>query len=757
MTREIGGYFSLELPEGKELYNNCIRLNSARNSLRYIIRAYNIKTIWLPYYTCPVVWQAAHDENCKIKFYHINSELMPEVDFGEDYAVYTNYFGICSGNIKKLVKRYKNLIIDNAQAFYAVPEQGLASFNSPRKFFGVGDGSYLFCKRRLNENFEQDISFERCSHLLIRDDTGAETGYKEFKKNDESLVGQSIKKMSNLTQRILGSIDYTKCKLKRRENFQVLHNALKKTNKLSIKLTDNDVPMVYPYLVENGETLKQKLINNKIFCATYWEEHPKKYFENYLQKNLIPLPIDQRYSIDDMNYILSNILEDRKGRKKYVLTEKTSKNLLQKTWYWLYTKQVNGIQKLILNVKRKCLKIFPLQADLIVVDNWFPAKPFLGFRVAEFKWLLTHVEKCKFITLSKVIYKFSEWKKEKDKLYLFSMPVSVRRYNKNKKLCADTLKIDKSKLSFLEDRPYKAKGAYCLFLTTAYLTRKFFEKNKIPFAFTLFPGEHLKFNNRFSDNMLKQVLTSPMFRGCFITQKIIYDYVVRKGFCDKSKLYYSYGGGFTQYKENTILPKITYPVEKKTIDICFVAFRYMPKGYDKGFDVVLDVAKILVPKYPNLHFHFVGNNTLDDFNKDYSEIQKNLHFYGIQNADFFPQFYAKMDIALSPNRKVNIPYRGFDGFPLQNESCIYGVALFCSDEWKMNDKWREGKDIVIIKPDAKLCADTLDEYLRNMKKVYEIGRNGEKFCKKYFNIEYQQADRAKFLKKYLDIDVKSDF
>ena len=56
--------------------------------------------------------------------------------------------------------------------------------------------------------------------------------------------------------------------------------------------------------------------------------------------------------------------------------EKTSKNLLQKTWYWLYTKQVNGIQKLILNLKRKCLKIFPLQADLIVVDNWFPAKPF---------------------------------------------------------------------------------------------------------------------------------------------------------------------------------------------------------------------------------------------------------------------------------------------------------------------------------------------------------------------------------------------
>ena len=55
------------------------KLNCGRNSIRFIIRTYNIKEIFIPYYTCPSVWQAIKREKCKIKFYHIDKNFLPTI------------------------------------------------------------------------------------------------------------------------------------------------------------------------------------------------------------------------------------------------------------------------------------------------------------------------------------------------------------------------------------------------------------------------------------------------------------------------------------------------------------------------------------------------------------------------------------------------------------------------------------------------------------------------------------------------------
>lgn len=302
--KEIGGYFGLELELKNE--NNSFALNCARNCLRYIIRAYNIKEIYLPYYTCPVVWQSVKRETCEIHFYHIDENFYPVCDFPEDsFILYTNYFGVCARNVKKLAQKYKNLIIDNAQAFY-MPKFGIASFNSIRKFFGVSDGAYLVCDKKLEENFEQDTSYQRFSHLLKRIDVNAQFGYDDFCKNDDSLCNEEIKLMSNLTRSIFASFDVESAKQKRLENFKILNDALCQTNELKFNLDIDDVPMVYPYLIKN-ENLKQKLIKNKIYIATYWSPMPKDYKEGIFQKYLVPLPIDQRYGENEMKRIIEVI------------------------------------------------------------------------------------------------------------------------------------------------------------------------------------------------------------------------------------------------------------------------------------------------------------------------------------------------------------------------------------------------------------------------------------------------------------------
>lgn len=307
--KEIGGYIELEIPEGSSFHENAIAINSGRNGIKYAIRAYKIQKLHVPYYTCPVVWQAIKEEGCDIEFYKINDKLLPDKDFDiNDYVLYTNYFGVCSENIKKLEKKYKNLIIDNAQSFYMQPK-GIASVYSPRKFFGVSDGGYVYCKKQLNNSFKQDFSYNRFSHLLKRLEAGSDFGYKDFQKNDDSLIGEDIKYMSNLTSKLLNSINYELAKQKRLENFKYLETNLKDINLYKFQITD-DVPMYYPFLLENDK-LRMKFIENKIYIAMCWKNLdnivPQNSKELYLQKYLFPLIIDQRYGKAEMDRIIDII------------------------------------------------------------------------------------------------------------------------------------------------------------------------------------------------------------------------------------------------------------------------------------------------------------------------------------------------------------------------------------------------------------------------------------------------------------------
>ena len=310
----IGGYFELELKQSSHYHSDAIKLNTARNCFEYILRAKQYKKVYMPFYTCEVMLEPIRKLNIKYEFYSIDEQLDPvfkkELQADEAF-LYTNYFGLKQKSVEILAKKIgNNLIIDNAQAFFAKPIDGIDTFYSARKFFGVADGAYLYTNTVLPDCFEQDISFDRMSHLLKRVDIGAELAYDDFKNNDNALVSQPIKLMSKLTDKILSGIDYEYIKQIRLKNFIYLHSALKSKNLLHIKNISNSVPMVYPYYTEK-ENIRQKLIENKIYIATYWPNTSEWCSENQIEKKLakmiIPLPIDQRFEKKTMEFIVSNI------------------------------------------------------------------------------------------------------------------------------------------------------------------------------------------------------------------------------------------------------------------------------------------------------------------------------------------------------------------------------------------------------------------------------------------------------------------
>ena len=319
MDSSIGGYFELELPVREEYHNNALRLNTGRNAFEYILKAKGYKKVYLPYYTCDVMMEPIHKMKLDYEFYHIDQSFRPEFVFSsirqEDVFVYNNYFGICDVQTREIAAQCKNLIIDNSQAFYSKPIKGVDTFYSPRKFFGLPDGAYLYTDKLLDYNLEIDISYKRCEHLLGRIDTGAEAHFQTYRENSKSLCDQPILEMSNLTKRLLISLDYNTIADIRRKNFYFIHKELGEKNKIQLDVSSSEVPMVYPLLVDNGALLKQKLIAKKIYVTTYWQNvldwSKSNSFEFNLAQNLIAIPIDQRCNISnhgEIAHIINNIL-----------------------------------------------------------------------------------------------------------------------------------------------------------------------------------------------------------------------------------------------------------------------------------------------------------------------------------------------------------------------------------------------------------------------------------------------------------------
>ena len=275
-----------------DFLDTAILLNSGRNCLRYIVKAYNIREIFIPFYICPVIWQELRKENVKIKFYHIDQNFMPLETFPLDaYILYPNYFGICSKQVEFLAQRYENLILDNALAFFS-EQEGLATFYSPRKFFDINDGGILFVDKKLPDNFEQDED----RFCEIND-------YNSFCKNELSIDNQPIKKMSLKTYATLKQINFAQEKQKRIKMFFSFHKYFAKNNSLKINLTEKDIPYQYPLLSCNVEKIVDFFDKNNIYLIKYGTNLPKYFPEYNFVKNLLLIPMNE----NNLNLILDYV------------------------------------------------------------------------------------------------------------------------------------------------------------------------------------------------------------------------------------------------------------------------------------------------------------------------------------------------------------------------------------------------------------------------------------------------------------------
>ena len=314
--KEYGGYIEFERYYHEEYHKHALAFNTGTNCLVFLIRKKKIKKIYLPYFMCPTAARACDANGIEIEYYHIDKSFRPLLKkrLPEDEYIYlVNYYGqIDNQEISSYQAIYGNVIIDNVQAFFQLPVKGIDTIYSCRKFFGVPDGAYLYTDVRYDlTDIEQDCSLGRLAHLAGRlEQTGSEF-FEQYKKNEKELLNSPIRKMSQVTANLLRGIDYPLVLKKRNENFQYLHDKLQKQNGLSIKSVEG--AYMYPLYVKEGGQIRQKLCAAQVYIPLLWpgvlEKCSKDMIEYKLSKNVLPLPVDQRYNVEDMDYISYMVLE----------------------------------------------------------------------------------------------------------------------------------------------------------------------------------------------------------------------------------------------------------------------------------------------------------------------------------------------------------------------------------------------------------------------------------------------------------------
>jgi glycosyltransferase involved in cell wall biosynthesis len=464
------------------------------------------------------------------------------------------------------------------------------------------------------------------------------------------------------------------------------------------------------YIIE----IIEKNSTNKVILLNYIAA---KLYESGVYNSVIPLlenALKYDSNNDDTLYNIGCILYEL-GENNLAL------NYLSKIWN--KSSEILGlINELRFKIKKQNQK-----NKIIILDETFPNMA-SGFRIAEYSYYLKNYENSEVYSYIPSPY-FEQYKNEYEKYYP-DLAHRVHQFNPN----AD----------------FSCSLFYMIFLKNAYMFLPIIEQYKIPFIFTLYAGGDFYLNDPQSDAKLSKVCKSPYLKKIIVNQKIGYEYLVSKKFISTDKIEYIFGVVTQQdyWKENEFKKKY-YKQDKNTFDICFVAYKYIDKGLNKGYDTFIEVAKKLSKVSEDIRFHVVGG--FDENDIEISDFRDKITFYGRQYQEFFPQFYSKVDILLSLERPFILHSGSFDGFPTTSavQTALNGVAVFATDTLNQNDGFKNGEDIVILPQNIVGIVETIIYYYNNVDKLYELSKKCKEAFTKVYSMENQLSNRKKVIDELL--------
>ena len=316
-NKEIGGYLEMERYLGSLYHDGAIPLNCGRGCLSYLIELHDIKEIWLPDYLCESVEEQCVVDQVEVRRYEIGANFQPKwetIASNQGYLYLVDYYGsLLDETIDRGLELFEGkIIVDETQGFFRLPKPRVDTLYTTRKYFGVPDGGFVYVDQPLDRALEKDESRTRMNYLLGRFEGTASEFFSEAQENNDAVSIGYAREMSAITENLLRSLDYDAIIAKRENNYRYLDQLLSHLNPLEVEMPIG--PFAYPFLVKDGPAARALLAAQKIYIPTLWPnvvgDQAVSGIAREYATNILPLPVDQRYDTEDMQFIVDTMLAE---------------------------------------------------------------------------------------------------------------------------------------------------------------------------------------------------------------------------------------------------------------------------------------------------------------------------------------------------------------------------------------------------------------------------------------------------------------
>lgn len=317
-------------------FKNVQYTTTGRGAITYIIRSLNLKSkkALLPAYICESVILPFEQHGFEISYYQINEDLTPnfkniKMDF--DVFFHLGYYGFKTNSIEDLPISHsgKNVIEDITHSIFSKNDaEGINDFQigSIRKWLGIPSGGLVKGTKitdmnlpKSNNGFVQLRKKALVEKNKYINQNSKDKEYLTSFNKAENIIDNDVDayEIDSDSLDIIRTFDYNEMIQKRRENYQVLLNGITQNKKVIFifeELPDTVCPMFFPIYVNDRDSLRSFLTKNKIYCPVHWPVPPQvkntlDETTTYIYNNILSIPCDQRYGMDDMQRIVKVINE----------------------------------------------------------------------------------------------------------------------------------------------------------------------------------------------------------------------------------------------------------------------------------------------------------------------------------------------------------------------------------------------------------------------------------------------------------------
>ena len=328
----IAENFDKKLSKKKLLNNNELSFSHGRSAMIWLVRNNKFDNCLLCNYTWPAIPDLMKKLKLKVDFYDLfEKSIFKKLTQkkGKTLLIIPIFYGfkpwIDYLNLEKKLGNDVHILLDGAQTAFAynqykLPKNG-SILSCPHKSLGVNDGAIL----KINHL----SSIQQKNYSLLK----RENKFSHIKKISRQLINSGDKKLEKkglkislkLEEKWL-SIPEKKISIKSLNNLTTIdqqfhiNDRIKKFNFLkkkfeAYKILPNNLelgcPFGFPILHKKRDKLLKLLHKQRVFATSLWSKNKyvnSKYKNSMIYtKQFLALPLDQRYSLDDLSEMAKRV------------------------------------------------------------------------------------------------------------------------------------------------------------------------------------------------------------------------------------------------------------------------------------------------------------------------------------------------------------------------------------------------------------------------------------------------------------------